>query len=94
MAVELNQIEQMSQEFISIVSHEIQSPLTSISGFAKALQNDCLSHEERTHYVSIIETESMRLCMLFQWTLRRLHYVMQENKFGSSWCKARKAYIL
>ncbi len=64
MAVELHQIEQMRQEFISNVSHEIQSPLTSISGFARALHNKQLSEEQRIHYLTIIETESMRLSKL------------------------------
>lgn len=61
MAQELNVQEQMRQEFISNVSHEIQTPLTSISGFARALRNDQLSHEDRLRYLSIIETESSRL---------------------------------
>ncbi|WP_256757575.1 cell wall metabolism sensor histidine kinase WalK [Cohnella sp. WQ 127256] len=61
MATELSQMEQMRQEFVSNVSHEIQSPLTSITGFAKALQNDKLSPETRKHYLEIIETESKRL---------------------------------
>lgn len=61
MARELGEMEQMRQEFVSNVSHEIQSPLTSISGFARALQNDKLDHNERLHYLSIIETESQRL---------------------------------
>ena len=54
----------MRQEFISNVSHEIQSPLTSIRGFARALQNDRLSPSDRCHYLKIIETESMRLSKL------------------------------
>jgi two-component system, OmpR family, phosphate regulon sensor histidine kinase PhoR len=61
MALELNQMENMRQEFISNVSHEIQSPLTSIRGFAQALKNDELTLEERHHYLSIIENESTRL---------------------------------
>jgi two-component system, OmpR family, phosphate regulon sensor histidine kinase PhoR len=61
MALELGQMENMRQEFISNVSHEIQSPLTSIRGFAQALENDQLSPEERHHYLSIIENESTRL---------------------------------
>jgi two-component system phosphate regulon sensor histidine kinase PhoR len=64
MAIELSQMEQMRQAFISNVSHEIQSPLTSISGFAKVLQNGELGQEERVHYLSIIEAESMRLAKL------------------------------
>jgi signal transduction histidine kinase len=61
MASELDQMENLRQEFISNVSHEIQSPLTSIRGFAQALENDTLTAEERHHYLSIIENESTRL---------------------------------
>jgi signal transduction histidine kinase len=64
MALELNQIEHMRQDFISNVSHEIQSPLTSIRGFAHALRDDQLGAQERHHYLSIIETESVRLSRL------------------------------
>lgn len=70
MAMGLNQLEQMREEFIFNVSHEIQSPLTSIRGFAQALRNDKLSYEERIHYLSIIETESMRLSKLSDNMLR------------------------
>jgi signal transduction histidine kinase len=64
MAMELDQMETMRQEFISNVSHEIQSPLTSIRGFARALQNEHLGQADRAHYLNIIEIESMRLSKL------------------------------
>lgn len=64
MASELSKLEKMRQEFISNVSHEIQSPLTSIRGFAQALRNNNLSPENRLHYLNIIEAESMRLSKL------------------------------
>jgi signal transduction histidine kinase len=64
MALELDQMEKMRQEFISDVSHEIQSPLTSIRGFATALRAADLSAEERRHYLDIIEAESTRLSKL------------------------------
>ena len=38
-AKELGSMEQLRQDFISNVSHEIQSPLTSIRGFAAILKN-------------------------------------------------------
>lgn len=70
MALELSQMEKMRQEFISDVSHEIQSPLTSIRGFARALQNNHLEPDERRHYLSVIETESVRLSRLTENLLR------------------------
>lgn len=66
MTDELNTMEKMRQEFVSNVSHEIQSPLTSIKGFARALQDDNLSEEKRKHYLTIIETETTRLSKLSQ----------------------------
>ncbi len=64
MALKLDEMEKMRQEFISDVSHEIQSPLTSIRGFASALQQDNISAEDRRHYVEVIEAESLRLSKL------------------------------
>lgn len=64
MAAELNQMEQMRQAFISNVSHEIQSPLTSIRGFALALQQEGLDERQRQHYAGIIEAESVRMSRL------------------------------
>lgn len=78
MAKELGQMEQMRQEFISNVSHEIQSPLTSISGFARALKNEALTHDERLHYLHIIETESSRLSKLSD-NLLKLTYLESEH---------------
>lgn len=64
-ARELKQLEMMRQDFVSNVSHEIQSPLTSISGFAKALKLDHLvTAENRGRYLDIILKESDRLSRL------------------------------
>lgn len=41
----LESLESMRKEFVSNVSHEIQSPLTSIYGFSKALKRPNLSEE-------------------------------------------------
>jgi two-component system, OmpR family, phosphate regulon sensor histidine kinase PhoR len=81
MAVELDQMEQMRQEFISNVSHEIQSPLTSIRGFAQALRSEDLSPEDRRHYLSIIENESTRLSRITENLLRLAALEAEHVKF-------------
>ena len=81
MAQELSQMERMRQEFISNVSHEIQSPLTSIRGFAQALHDDHLSTEERGHYLSIIENESTRLSRITDNLLRLASLESDRVKF-------------
>jgi two-component system, OmpR family, phosphate regulon sensor histidine kinase PhoR len=81
MAVELNQMEQMRQEFISNVSHEIQSPLTSIRGFAEALQKDGITPAERAHYLDIIQSESMRLSRITENLLRLAALDSDKPKF-------------
>lgn len=64
MSRELERVDQARQQFVSNVSHEIQSPLTSIQGFAKVLAECELPKEEREHYASIIEEESRHLSLL------------------------------
>ena len=61
MARELGSMESLRQDFISNVSHEIQSPLTSISGFAALLKTEGLDPQQRAHYLDVIETEARRL---------------------------------
>ncbi|WP_199615419.1 sensor histidine kinase [Paenibacillus alkalitolerans] len=70
MAGELKQLDKMRQDFISNVSHEFQSPLTSIRGFAGALQDNDLPDEMRKSYLSIIADESGRLARLTDNLLR------------------------
>ena len=82
MALELGQMENMRQEFVSNVSHEIQSPLTSIRGFARALEDDTLSPEERHHYLSIIEAESTRLSRLADDLLKLASLEAEQVKFA------------
>ncbi len=82
MALELDQMENLRQEFISNVSHEIQSPLTSIRGFAQALKNEHLTPEERNHYLSIIEEESTRLSRVTENLLRLATLESDELQFN------------
>ncbi|GEO24680.1 two-component sensor histidine kinase [Alicyclobacillus acidoterrestris] len=61
MTQELKQMETMRQDFVSNVSHEIQSPLTSIRGFSKALREGIIPEHERDRYLEAIEVESERI---------------------------------
>jgi two-component system phosphate regulon sensor histidine kinase PhoR len=81
MAAELNKMETMRQEFISNVSHEIQTPLTSIKGFAQALQSDQLNPTEQKHYLDIIEIESTRLSRIAENLLKLASLEAQSVKF-------------
>ncbi|MGG1517184.1 HAMP domain-containing sensor histidine kinase [Paenibacillus oryzisoli] len=64
MSRELERIDEARQQFVANVSHEIQSPLTSMQGFAHILSARELPNEEREHYAKIIEAETKHLSML------------------------------
>lgn len=70
MALELDRAERVRQEFISNVSHEIQTPLTSIIGFATALADGEVEEVRRREYLDIIRTEGERLSTLSDNLLR------------------------
>jgi signal transduction histidine kinase len=81
MTNKLNKLEEMRSEFVSNVSHEIQSPLTSIKGFAKVLRNKQLTEEKKEHYLSIIEAESERLSMMSERLLKLASLDSEQHPF-------------
>jgi signal transduction histidine kinase len=64
MAIQLAKQEETRQQFISDVSHEFQTPLTAISGFANILKSENLPDDQRKKYASIISSNSQRLSTL------------------------------
>ncbi len=70
MATELEQIDNMREDFVSNVSHEIQSPLTSIRGFTKAIRDDVIPKKDQHEYLDIIYQETERLSRLSENLLR------------------------
>jgi signal transduction histidine kinase len=78
MAGELQMLDQMRRDFVNNVSHEIQSPLTSITGFTKALKEKQIDEPSRLHYLTIIEEESERLSRLSS-NLLRLSMLQYEH---------------
>jgi signal transduction histidine kinase len=70
MAVALDRMERLRQEFVSNVSHELQSPLTSIGGFARLLRDADPGPAERRRYLDVILAETERLSRLSDHLLR------------------------
>jgi len=64
MAQELESIEILRTDFVSNVSHEFKTPIVSLRGFAKLLQEPDLTQEERAEYLAMILGESDRLSNL------------------------------
>ena len=58
----------IQDEFISTVSHEMRTPLTSIRGFSQTLLNswDKLDEENKKKFIKIIEEQSGRLINLVE----------------------------
>jgi signal transduction histidine kinase len=87
MARKLEQMEDMRKEFISNISHDIQSPLSNIKGYTNLLDNDLLSKEDRRQYVTIISGEIKRLSsltkqLLLLASLDRNEEVMKKKAFN------------
>jgi signal transduction histidine kinase len=57
----LENLDKLKSEFLSMVSHEMKTPLTAIVGFANTITTLNLSGPQRTKYLNIIESEGKRL---------------------------------
>ena len=64
MAKQLGENELLQKDFIDNVSHEIRTPINSIQGFTKLLDDETLNEEGRKEYISIILEETDRLLNL------------------------------
>lgn len=64
MIKELKNIDILRKDFISDVSHEFKTPITSIKGFAKLIRDRELSNSQLFEYSNIIVNESERLSLL------------------------------
>ncbi|EAF5658717.1 sensor histidine kinase [Listeria innocua] len=64
MASELEKSEAARQEFVANVSHELQSPLTSMQGFARLLGSGTLTEKEQKEYLTVLSEETTRLSSL------------------------------
>ena len=64
MANELNTLEEDQRKFVSNISHDFRSPLTSIKGYVEAMLDGTIPVEMQDKYLNIIITETERLTKL------------------------------
>lgn len=64
MADSLEEVEKNRRDFISNVSHEIRSPITSIKGFIGGILDGVIPKEKENYYLSVAYEEIQRLTRL------------------------------
>lgn len=62
---EMRKLEKIRSDFVANVSHELKTPLTSISGFIETLKSGAIDNEKvRNRFLDIIDIETERLTRL------------------------------
>lgn len=61
MADSLDKLEDMRSQFVSDISHELRTPMTSISGFVEGILDGTIPPEKEKDYLKIVLDESNRL---------------------------------
>ena len=83
MVEELGSIEMLRNDFINDFSHEFRTPIVSIRGFARQLQDEDLPAEKRREYAGIIVRESERLSRMAANILLLARFESQQIVTGS-----------
>lgn len=67
---QLQELDQMKAEFISTVTHELRTPITSIKAFAKILaENPDLPNDRKNEFLNVLVSESERIARLINQVL-------------------------
>ena len=64
MASSLQKSEYQRQEFVANVSHELKTPMTTISGYVDGILDGTIPEYRRDHYLRIVSDETKRLSRL------------------------------
>ncbi len=64
MASSLQKSEYQRQEFVANVSHELKTPMTTISGYVDGILDGTIPPDRREHYLHIVSDETKRLSRL------------------------------
>ena len=81
MAESLDHYDDMRNSFMSNVSHDLRSPMTSISGFIDGILDGVIPPEQHTYYLQIVSSEIKRLSRLVNTLLDLSRIQAGDRKF-------------
>ncbi len=62
----LSQLEEMRKSFVTDISHELKTPMTTIGGFIDGIIDGTIEPERQKHYLEIVSEEVNRLSRMVQ----------------------------
>lgn len=85
------QVERMKDDFLSLVSHDLKTPLTTIKGYASTLLQDDVewTEEEQKRFIRIIGQEADKLTSRVQDLLDVSLIASGTLSINKSWCNIR-----
>ncbi|MBE6713358.1 MAG: HAMP domain-containing protein [Ruminococcaceae bacterium] len=82
MAQHVEENETLRQTFVSNVSHDLRTPLTTIGGFIQNMESGAIPPEKQGHYYKIILDEVARLSRLVQTLLETSRMTAGKRKYN------------
>ena len=79
MASSLQKSEYQRQEFVANVSHELKTPMTTISGYVDGMLDGTIPEDRHEHYMELVSGETKRLSRLVRSMLDISRMQDQEN---------------
>lgn len=82
MAESLENLESMRNSFLANVSHDLRTPMTTISGFIDGIISGAIPQEQHEHYLGVISAEVHRLSRLVNQLLDISRLESGDRKFN------------
>ncbi len=84
MADSLSNLEKVRRTFLGNLSHDLRTPMTTISGFVDGILDGTIPKEKEEHYLQIVSSETKRLSRLVSALLDLSRLQAGERKFTFS----------
>ncbi|MBQ7170906.1 MAG: HAMP domain-containing protein [Clostridia bacterium] len=81
MAESLSNLEKMRRTFLGNLSHDLRTPMTTISGFVDGILDGTIPKDKEEHYLQIVSSETKRLSRLVSALLDLSRLQAGERKF-------------